>query len=149
MKFLCDQMLGTLAKWLRIMGYDAAYAEKGNDNEIIELAEREDRVLLTRYRELSSRHKNSLLIDGTELEYQIKKVVNSLGIDIDRKNYLSRCTVCNIPVKKISKEYAKGKVPSHAYESHDEFWICPNCKRIYWKGTHYENMKQFIERLGL
>lgn len=66
-------MLGTLAKWLRIMGYDAAYAEKGNDNEIIELAEREDRVLLTRDRELSSRHKNSLLIDGTELEYQIKK----------------------------------------------------------------------------
>jgi len=140
-------MLGTLAKWLRIIGYDTAYAKGGNDNEIIVKADEEKRVLLTRDKELHSRYKNSVFIDSTELEEQIKKVITSLNIKINEKNYLSRCTVCNTPVIKISKEEVRGKVPPHAYESHEEFRICPNCKRIYWLGTHWENMKQFIEKL--
>jgi len=140
-------MLGTLAKWLRIMGYDTAYAKKGNDNEIIKLAEKEERILLTRDRELASRYKNSLFIDSTELKNQIKKVIRSLNISTDEKNYLSRCTLCNTSVKKISRDEVKEKVPPHVYETHEDFWICPSCKHIYWIGTHWENMKQFIEKL--
>jgi len=100
-----------LAKWLRIMGYDTAYAKEGNDNEIITKADEEKRILLTRDKELHSRYKNSVFIDSTELEKQIKKVIISLNIKINEKNYLSRCTVCNTPVIKISKNEVNHPMP--------------------------------------
>ncbi len=140
-------MLGTLAKWLRIMGYDTAYGE-GSDSEIMDRAYKEERILLTRDKELHARYKNSVLVTSTELQEQIREVMKSLNLKIDMKNALSRCTVCNVPVKKISKRDAKEKVPPHAYETHDEFWICPNCKRVYWLGTHWENMKHFMDELN-
>jgi len=146
MKFICDQMLGTLAKWLRIMGYDTLYGD-GDDSELIKIAVDEKRVLITRDRELHNRYENSLLVEGTELENQIRSVMDSLDLRINMENALSRCTVCNTPVRKIRKDEVKGKVPPHAYETHDEFWICPDCKRIYWRGTHWENMKNFMEKL--
>jgi len=147
MKFICDQMLGTLAKWLRIMGYDTIYGD-GDDSRLIKIAVDEKRVLLTRDKELHKRCPDSILIESTELGEQIKNVMNSLDLKIIMENTLTRCTVCNVPVEKISKEQVKGKVPAHAYETHDEFWICPECKRIYWIGTHWENMKNFMEKLG-
>ncbi len=139
-------MLGTLAKWLRIIGYDTAYGE-GNDSEIIKKADTEERILFTRDKELHDRYVNSVFVGSTKLEEQIKEVINALKLKIDMGNALSRCTLCNAPIMKTSKEQAKGKVPPHAYETHDNFWICPKCKRIYWMGTHWDNMKRFIEKL--
>lgn len=146
MKFICDQMLGTLAKWLRIMGYDTLYGN-GDDSELVKISVDEKRILLTRDRELHARCKNSLLVDSTELKKQIAEVMAALNLEINLKKTLSRCTVCNTPVEKIAKEEVMGRVPPHAYESNDDFWICPGCKRIYWLGTHWANMKNFMEKL--
>ena len=99
MKFICDQMLGTLAKWLRIMGYDTIYGD-GDDGELIKISVDEKRVLLTRDKELHKRYPDSILIESTELGEQIRKVVDSLDLKIDMENTLTRCTVCNVPVKK-------------------------------------------------
>ena len=81
MKFICDEMLGTLAKWLRIMGYDTAYAKGMKDEEIILKAEKEERIVLTRDKMLARKAKNSLYIDERKLEEQIKKVMENFDLD--------------------------------------------------------------------
>jgi hypothetical protein len=141
-------MLGTLAKWLRILGYDTEYVRDGDDSKILKKAHAEERILITRDKELSTKCKNSVLVESTELEKQIEKVMESTSIEIDEKNMLSRCTLCNAPVIKINKNKVIKKVPSYAYETHDDFWICTECGRIYWMGTHWENMKQFIKKIN-
>ena len=150
-KFLCDQMLGTLAKWLRILGFDVHFADMiENDDEIIERAKREGRVILTRDKYLVQRAKKENIcaveIKSTDLDEQIRAV--TLKYPIDEDKILSRCSVCNNILVKIDKKEVKGKVPDRVYNRHDEFWYCENCGRIYWKGTHWDNMKSRIEKVN-
>lgn len=140
-------MLGTLAKWLRICGYDTEYAHMESDDEIIEKAKEEGRIIITRDKELFERCKNAILVENKGVEEQLRKVLREASINIEEKNILTRCTLCNVPVEEIKKEKVKEKVPPHAYESHDEFWICPKCKRIYWMGTHWKNMEKMIKKI--
>ena len=140
-------MLGTLAKWLRICGYDTEYVREENDDEIIEKAKEEGRVVITRDKELFRRCKNAILVESNGIEEQLQKVFKEANISINEENLLTRCTLCNVPVEEIEKEKVEGKVPPHAYEIHDEFWICPKCKRIYWMGTHWENMEKMIKKI--
>jgi len=147
MKFICDEMLGTLAKWLRIMGYDTEYAKGMEDEEILLKAEKEKRIVLTRDKMLARKASNSLYINERKLEEQIKKVVEHFNLDIEDDKLLSRCTICNVEVEEIEKENVKGKVPLHVWESHEKFWICPKCKRIYWTGTHWKNMEEKINEI--
>ena len=147
MKFLCDQMLGTLATWLRILGHDTAYAKTGPDEKIIAQAHRENRVVLTRDKELASSYKPSLAIKNTDLYAQVKEVLQGFTLNPDKKALLSRCTVCNVLVKPVEKSAVKNIAPPHAYAIHNNFWLCPSCNRIYWKGSHWENMQRFIGSL--
>ncbi len=147
MKFICDEMLGTLAKWLRIMGYDTAYAKGMEDEEIILKAEKEERIVLTRDKMLARKAKNSLYIDERKLEEQIKKVMENFDLDIEEEKLLSRCTICNVEVEEVEKDKVKGKVPWQVWQNHEKFWICPKCKRIYWTGTHWENMEEKINEI--
>jgi len=143
MKFLCDQMLGTLAKWLRIYGFDTYYASRDiKDLELIEIAKKESRVLITRDKELlfGAKRENLHVIEitSTDLEEQIGKILSVFKTD--SKKYLSRCLICNSLLEEIGKEKAKGKIPKKVFENNKKFWLCKKCKKIYWRGTHYENM---------
>lgn len=146
MKFICDEMLGTLAKWLRIIGYDTKYARGMKDEEIIEIAIKEDRIVLTRDKMLSRKAMKGFYIEEKELEKQIERVVKKFKLDV-KKNIFSRCTVCNIPVVKIERSKVEGKVPENVWKNNKEFWICPNCGRIYWMGSHWENIKNRLKGL--
>jgi len=147
-KFVCDVMLGTLAKWLRILGFDTKYSKDFEDEEILKIAEEENRVVLTRDKLLANKAKKAVYINERSLDEQIKKVLNELKINVDEEKILTRCILCNVKVEKIEKEKVKGKVPSHVFENHDEFWICPNCQRIYWAGTHWQNMEEKIKEIS-
>lgn len=149
MKLLCDQMLGTLATWLRILGYDTAYAEEGDDEQIIARARDEGRMLLTRDKDLATSHDSSLLLESTDVREQLEKVIQELHLPVSREAILSRCTVCNRPVESVDKEAIREEVPPRAYESHQHFWKCPSCGRVYWKGTHWDNMSRFIASLRI
>ena len=146
MKFLCDEMLGTLAKWLRILGYDTEYVKNMEDEEIIEFARKERRIIITRDKLLARRADVSLYIDEKELEEQLRKVVTHFNLEIGG-NVLSRCTVCNVPVVEIKKEEAKGNVPEYVWENSNVFWKCKKCGRIYWLGSHWQNMEGMLKRL--
>jgi len=147
-KFVCDVMLGTLAKWLRILGFDTKYSKDFEDEEILKIAEEENRVVLTRDKLLANKAKKAVYINERNLDEQIKKVLNELKINVDEGKILTRCILCNVKVEKIEKEKVKGKVPSHVFENHNEFWICPNCQRIYWAGTHWQNMEEKIKKIS-
>ena len=154
MKFLCDQMLGTLAKWLRLLGFDTFYASSEiSDDELLNIAEREDRILLTRDKQLIIRAKKRGLavtkIRSYDIELQIKEVLKDNHVKVEEENILSRCSNCNTILIKISKGKVQDLVPPKVFENHDVFWLCPSCGKIYWLGSHYKDMKKMFHRIQL
>lgn len=138
MKFLCDHMLGTLAKWLRFLGNDVAYPDSLDDTELIALAGREDRTLLTRDRELSGRMAGSLFVASDDLDAQLLQVLLHFNLQADLS--MSRCSVCNGPLRGIEKAEVRGKVPDGVVDRQQEFWRCDACGHLYWQGSHWESM---------
>jgi hypothetical protein len=144
--FIVDHMLGSLARWLRMLGYDSHYDKILSDNEIIAFARKEQRKILTRDRELSERG-GGFYISSTELEEQLVAVAKefSLSYRPDRM----RCSVCNGTLHKIDAVSIKDKVPQKSFENAKEFWRCDSCRKIYWDGTHWKGIMDRLERLGL
>jgi len=144
---MCDEMLGSLAKWLRILGYDTKYVRDMKDDEISKISLDEGRILITRDKLLHKKTPNSIYVENNGLEEQIKKIFKEKNLKIDENKFLTRCIVCNEKIIEIEKEKVKEKVPEHIYAIQDKFYICPKCRKIYWKGSHWENMKEFIKKL--
>jgi len=150
MKFLCDRMLGTLAKWLRIFGFDTLYAGSNiEDEKLLKLAKDEERILITLDKKLifDARRENIKVfkIISTDINYQLRQVLKNTKID--EKFFLSRCLLCNNLVEEISKKNVKKIVPKRVFENNKKFWYCKNCNKVYWKGSHFENMIQKIKKL--
>lgn len=150
MKFLADTMLGRLARWLRFIGYDTLYPPVTEDRKLIDIALREDRILLTRDRTLSktSAKIERIYIESDEITEQLKQLVADFRLDLDKNDILSRCGVCNTQLLAVAaKESVQNHVPDGVYARQDRFWVCPNCNRYYWQGTHYEKIMKCIEAL--
>ncbi len=147
-KFIADVMLGKLAKWLRIIGIDVLYDNKITDEELINISNSDNRIILTRDKKLSinKRAKEVIFIENEIIDNQIKEFFEKTKIIPDR--LFSRCIICNSQLEKVSnKMEVKGKVPIYIYLTHNEFSICNKCGKIYWKGTHRDNMKNKINKL--
>lgn len=146
MKFICDQMLGRLARWLRFMGYDAEYLKERDDKDLLKYARESERILLTRDKELKNRRSDAkiILIKSSEIDQQIAQVVQDLGMRIEAEKILSRCAVCGADLEDIPKDEVGGYVPEGVFERNEKFWRCPKCRRIYWAGSHY---KMIMEKL--
>ncbi len=145
MKFLADHMLGKLAKYLRFLGYDTYYPSgRMSDDEIIEISKIENRILLTRDKELA-RRSGGFYIESENYEEQLKIVIRKFNLSKD--NMLSRCSICNEPLIPVNKESVRDKVPKYVYDHRDEFYICPKCGRVYWWGTHTEKIERKIRKI--
>jgi uncharacterized protein len=143
--FIADAMLGTLAKWLRILGYDTLFDPALDDYQLMRLARAEDRVLLTRDRELARRHGlRALLIESEHLDDQIRQVLANL--DLEPGQSFSRCPICNEPLQPLDREAARARVPDYVAQTHETFKICPACQRVYWRGTHWQHMEEQLTR---
>lgn len=141
MKFIADVMLGRLAKRLRLLGFDVLYDRTLSDNEIIRLSLEQDRVILTRDKDLSDRPlaENHVFIKSDLVQEQVEQVLPTVPLET-RLNPLSRCSACNDPLDRIAREEARDFVPHFVFENKDMFLRCPRCKRIYWRGTHVMRM---------
>ncbi len=145
-RFLLDGMLGRLARWLRILGYDARYAAHWDDNELARVARAEDRVLLTRDIALSRRRGlHTLLIEHEEIEPQLLQVMRAFGLPPGAA--FSRCPVCNTLLERVPKNSVWGMVPPYIFRKHDVFCLCPTCNQFYWQGTHWQRMRQKLAEL--
>jgi uncharacterized protein with PIN domain len=139
-------MLGTLAKWLRILGYDAIYDPGLDDYQLMRLARAGDRVLLTRDRELARRRgMQTLLIRSQVLDEQIQQVLSEL--DLELAPSFSRCPVCNEKLVPLDRQEARSRVPPYVAKTQEQFRLCPGCERVYWPGSHWEQMEERLEAL--
>ena len=147
-KFLVDEMLGTLAKWLRAIGYDTEYYSGGGDSALVQQALREDRIILTRDSYLVKRKmvKKSLLVQGDDPRQEFRHVVEELGLDV-KKGLFTRCLICNLELAPVEKKEVRDRVPIYTYMTQDRFYECPNCGKVYWPGTHKDSMLEFISSL--
>jgi uncharacterized protein with PIN domain len=141
-------MLGKLAKWLKILGFDAVFFSKIEDEELIAIAEKETRILLTRDTGMINRARGSstLFIESENWREQVKQVLNHFDLWGDVKPN-SRCLECNYPLKEISKNRAKNLVTPFVYKTADTFALCPSCERVFWRGTHFKDMEFKIKAL--
>ncbi|MGD2143065.1 MAG: Mut7-C RNAse domain-containing protein [Anaerolineae bacterium] len=143
-RLLADSMLGRLAKWLRLFGYDTAYGNQATDHELARRARAQGRVLLTRDRELAARPGlRTVLVESEQLNDQVQEVQHVLGRPPDTS--LSRCSVCNVVLETVSPDDVVDRVPPYVLEVHSEFRRCKCCGRVYWPGTHVQAMNEQVE----
>jgi uncharacterized protein with PIN domain len=143
-RFMADAMLGRLARWLRILGYDTAYEKVIADEVLIERVARENRWLLTRDGYLARRkvlRGRHTLLESDDLADQLRQLHQDLKIDLDmnrRREY--RCADCNVALIPLSRDDARPLVPPFVAQQHREFLQCPHCRRVFWPGTHWHDL---------
>jgi uncharacterized protein with PIN domain len=147
-RFVVDRSLGSLAKWLRILGYDTIYEPEVSTGEFYARSE-DPRVLITRSKKIQKAWgaREHVFISSNHLFEQLQEVVDHTGIGRDDIRPFSRCIHCNLPIDKINKNEVYGLVPDYIWETHDVFNKCERCKRIYWSGSHAERSMEVIKQL--
>lgn len=144
MKFLCDEMLGKLGRWLRAAGYDVVIAGTGSrDRDLLERALAEGRMLLTRDRsiiEMRGARACVVVLDGEGLDRLAKEISDRLSVDWLHEPF-SRCMVCNTPLVDANEE-ALSALPWNGRGCHAPLRHCPTCDRLYWQGSHVDRMRQ-------
>jgi hypothetical protein len=149
-KFITTKELGRLCKWLRIIGYDTTYFPEAERRELIIKSLRERRIILTRDSKMSAYSGIRMLhIKSDFVEEQVRQVVSELGIKLDRDKFFTICVICNMSLKRVKKSDIKEKVPPYVYQTQDDFMRCDICQRIYWQGTHWTKVGEFVEKLKL
>lgn len=142
--FFLDVMLGKLAVYLRLAGYDAAYAGDRNieaDDRILELAKAEDRILLTRDVQLAEQADESILLTERNVEAQLAELRDA-GVALEVDEELSRCGRCNGRLDAVPEGV---ETPEYAPEpAETDCWRCRDCGQVFWKGSHYERMKKAL-----
>ena len=148
LRFIADEMLGKLAKWLRAVGYDTAYFEGDGDSALVQQALQEDRIILTRDSGLVERKlaRKSLLIKDDEPREQFRQVVSELGLDV-KNGLFTRCLICNRELFPVEKEAVRDKVHLYTYSTQSKFYECPDCGRVFWPGTHKDSMLEVIDSM--
>ncbi len=151
--FIVDAMLGNLAKKLRILGYDSKYFSSIEDDKLIAIAKNEKRIILTKDAQLTKiaerQNVDAVLIRGNDEFEQIAQINVKIKLErfvMDTNN--SRCIVCNGNLQPIEKYRVIGKIPEGVLEREEKFWMCDSCKKIYWEGTHFEKLQEFVDKLN-
>jgi len=157
-RFLADDMVGKLTRWLRIIGLDVADAGRVEDNDLMRRAITEHRILLTRHARLLDQitakdlkpHRRDLkwiVLKSPHFLEQIDQVLGESGLHIDPTRFFTRCLVCNSRLKPASKEEVAGQVPEFTYAAMDEYARCCNCNKVFWRGTHTDRILETLKRL--
>jgi len=144
--FILDGMLGNLARWLRIAGFDSTYFRDLEDDHLLEETMGSSRILLTRDRELNQRALKLglrvIYVESEEVKTQLSHLKTELGLELSASN--SRCPRCNGLLKVTPKAEVQGLVPEESFNAFDEFWVCRDCSRAYWKGSHWERIRETL-----
>lgn len=145
-KFIADCHLGKLAKYLRVMGFDTLYFNTIDDNDLIEIANEDGRIILTRDRDLNSREKApTFYINSIENLEQLRELDKEFHIKEYELN--SRCIICNMLLESVEKSKIEDRIPRKVKDYFDDFEICPECERVYWHGDHYKRMMKIIDAI--
>jgi len=149
MKFFADEMLGKLARWLRMSGHDVSYERSIEDQQLLNSSRQEGRITLTRDTRLIKTLKEDefLFISHNYLEDQIREVYQQYPELLKDQAPLSRCVECNTVLESVDKEKIKDKLWPFVYQTQENFTFCPSCNRIYWRATHVKQIQNRLERI--
>ena len=147
--FVCDSMLGRLAKSLRMLGFDTLYARSRTPQELVQKALEQQRIILTRRTTFLKNKKAAAFsfITSNAPADQLREVVAACSIKKASIRPFTICLCCNVPLADLAKEAAEGRVPDYVLTTVNHFAACPCCSRVYWQGTHYANMADRILKI--
>lgn len=148
MKFAVDSMLGKLARWLRILGYDAIYDPSLPIEQLIERANREERIVITRRKTFPENISPTTVFNvcSDRFTEQLQRTVTHLGLDT-HSHLFTRCVECNELVRRVDKLRVAGRVPERPWRELKEFFECPRCHSVYWEGSHRTNTLKKLQRI--
>jgi len=147
--FLVDRMLGKLATYLIMLGYDAAYCHELDSTLLVERAQREQRIILSRDTKLFQRSHlpEALFIEDDIPAHQLKQVIRHFDLKPEPQRFFTRCLRCNRRLRRAVPQEVMGMIPSYVFSVHQEFFRCPQCGRVYWKGSHRKQMEERIRTI--
>jgi uncharacterized protein with PIN domain len=149
LKFLADGMLGKLTRWLRMLGHNVKYSNKLDDAQLVTIAKKERRILLTRdlelYQQAIAKGVDAFYLEGKNEAERLAQLAKRFKIQLDIDMVTSRCPKCNTRVKPISKERVAVRVEDNTFSCYNEFWECPKCGQIYWQGAHWTRIRKTLE----
>jgi len=147
--FAVDTMLGRLARWLRILGHDAAYGPHLHGAGLTDLARRERRVIVTRDTRLvrDPNLPQHVFVTSDHFREQLREV--AAAVPLAAAEPFSRCLDCNVPLATIDRESVRERVPPYVFGTQKRFWTCTRCRQVYWPATHHARMCDELAELGL
>jgi hypothetical protein len=146
--FIADINLGNIVKYMRVLGFSCFYNPLLTPREIIEISNAENRIILTRSKNLLKFKEvtHGIFLRPGSTPEQIRQIIDCLDIKDSIKPF-SRCLICNTRLKSVSKEKILNKIPPKTKAFCDEYVQCPSCDKIYWKGTHFKNMEKVVRQI--
>lgn len=151
-RFVVDINVGGLTRWLRAMGYDTVCFPEAADHDLVDVALREGRVLVTRDGEFARRRLAArgrlrmVLVKEQDIMAQLRQVVVELGLQADDRAF-TLCLRCNEALRDRPRETVEQVVPPYVFLSQQSFKECPSCGKVYWQGTHWERMRKVLDGL--
>jgi len=151
-RFLADGMLGSLARWLRMLGYDVEYAADMPDDRLLAKAEASNRILLTRdvelYRAASRKLIQAYMVEGRSKAEILAKLSRRFKLNLSLNPDASRCPLCNSPLRPVGRREVEGRVPGNVLKRKRKFWVCvnPDCGKVYWRGSHWDKIKETLRK---
>jgi len=147
LKFIADCMLGKLSRWMRILGFDVIYM-KDDDEVILETAEKEKRIILTKDTRMGSKKFKGKIyfVESEDWKKQLKEVLDRFSLWKKIKPF-TRCPDCGTLLKIVRKERVRYLVPSFIYSQKDTFAFCKKCEKVFWEGTHLNDMEKKINSI--
>jgi uncharacterized protein len=152
-KFIVDANVGKLVKWLRMMGFDTVFFDEPDDGGMVKIALAQGRIIITKDSEFMKRRAitggrvRAILVAGDNSENQMMAVLRKLDL-LGRERPFTRCLECNTPLEEIDKDEAEKLVPPRVSELQDQYMVCPACRRIYWRGTHWKAMNDKLHEFA-
>lgn len=149
-KFLADENVGKLGKWLRTLGYDVAYQSPATDAQLALKALRENRVILTRDRDFTKRRmvERYLLLSSQSPVEQLRQVIRVFSLELNHDSFFSRCLDCNTVIQPVPKAQVRSTVPDYVYRTHNQFHRCPACDKLFWRGSHTVNFQNWLQQIS-
>nr|WP_262921400.1 Mut7-C ubiquitin/RNAse domain-containing protein [Maribellus maritimus] len=147
-QFVIDVNLGKLARKLRLLGFDSVFRNNLEDDEIVEIAVNEKRIILTRDKGVLKHSKvtHGYWLRNDNPKIQLKEIIERFQLQNQFRPF-SRCSNCNGSLRAIQKAEATGRVPQDTLQIFDSFWECTGCSNVYWEGSHFERINKWLERL--
>lgn len=147
-RFIVDENVIKLGRWLRMLGFDAAFYPISSDDDLVRIAIKENRIILTRDRHFLERKVECFMVASTDPLEQLREVIERFGLKVSRERFLSRCLECNVLIEEVGdKKEVRELVPPYVYMTQTCFYRCPRCGKVFWEGTHVKNMRRKLEAI--